>query len=88
LWCRRVRRPVRKALIYRIKAYCTELGGMNGAALLNRYRALKPYRGFESLSLRQAVARDFLSGSAVTVCGAFPVSLGATYRTGGQFFLP
>ena len=24
-----------------------------GGGLLNRYRALKPYRGFESLSLRQ-----------------------------------
>ena len=56
---------------------------MEVTALLNRYRALKPYRGFESLSR----ARFSL---VLGRYGMWRVSrgLGATYRTGGQFSPP
>ena len=36
-----------------------------GGGLLNRYRALKPYRGFESPSLRQIISLDMKRSSNV-----------------------
>ena len=37
-----------------------------GGGLLNRYRVVKPYRGFESLRLRQSIIKIYALGQGCT----------------------
>jgi hypothetical protein len=49
--------PLRRA--YRAQRSCGRVA--EGGGLLNRYRVVKPYRGFESLRLRQNVVSDSIT---------------------------